>query len=59
MDLQSALYSILMSEKFQQVRIKILPETDFTLNGRVFDFMFTLFKSELAKTYENDPTFPY
>ena len=41
MDLQRALYVILMSEKFQQFRIKILLATDFTLNGRAVDFVFT------------------
>ena len=35
-----ALYLILMSEKFQQVRIKIFLATDFTLNSRVIDFVF-------------------
>ena len=40
MDLQRALYLILMSEKFQQVRIKILLATDFTLNVRIVDFVF-------------------
>ena len=30
MDLQRALYLISMSEKFQRVRIKIRPATDFT-----------------------------
>ena len=40
MDLQRALYLLLMSEKFQQVRIKILLPTDFTLNDHVVDFLF-------------------
>ena len=40
MDLQRALYLILMSEKFQQLRIEILPATDFTVNGRVVNFVF-------------------
>ena len=33
MDLQRALYLIVMSEKFQQVRIEIFLATDFTQKG--------------------------
>ena len=40
MDLQRALYLILMSEKFQQVRIKILLATDFTFKGHIVHSVF-------------------
>ena len=45
-----ALYLILISEKFQQIRIKILLATEFTLNGHAVDFVFIRLGQNWLKT---------
>ena len=57
MDLQRALYFVLMSEKFQHGQNKDTSTNRFYIKRLCSRLCVYLFKPELAKTYENDRTF--